>query len=63
MSDEDWGTWESSRQRSYTRGLDVSAEERLAWLEEMIAFAWSTGALPKPRDEWGQSLDVGHSTR
>jgi hypothetical protein len=54
---EDWGSWESSEERSYTRGLEVSVEERLAWVEEMLVLMWSTGALPKPRDEWGQPID------
>ena len=57
MSDaEDWGSWEQDRDRKYVVGLSVSAAERIAWLEEMLAIAFASGALPKPRDEWGQPL-------
>lgn len=56
MKDDDWGSWESTRARSHTIGLSVTAEERLAWVEEMLELASSTGALPKPRDAWGQPI-------
>lgn len=41
--------WEDARQRSFTRGLNATPAERLAWLEEAIALAWASGALPRPR--------------
>ncbi len=42
-------TWESARKRKLTLGLDATPAERLAWLEDAIALAWATGALPRPR--------------
>jgi hypothetical protein len=47
----DWqaDTWESAHRRTLTLGLDATPAERLAWLEQAIALAWSTGALPRPR--------------
>jgi hypothetical protein len=30
-------------------GLRATPAQRLAWLEEMIALAYSTGALPRKR--------------
>jgi hypothetical protein len=56
MSD-DWGSWESKRQRQYTLGLNATPSERLRWLEEMLELAHRHGALPKPRDEWGQPIE------
>ena len=56
MSD-DWGSWEEDRERKYVVGLEVAAEERLAWLEAMIELAFASGALPKPRDAWGQPIE------
>src|SRR5690606_39218784 len=49
----DWGSWEGDRERKYIVGLEVSADERLAWLEEMVELAVASGALPKRRDAWG----------
>ena len=53
---EDWGTWEDAARRAALRGLDATVEQRLAWLDEMIALAIAHGAQPKPRDAWGQPL-------
>jgi hypothetical protein len=33
----------------YPAGLAATFEQRLRWLEEAIAFAHATGALPRPR--------------
>jgi hypothetical protein len=55
----DWGSWAEDRERKFLVGLDVSAAERLAWLEEMLALALARGALPKPRDAWGRPLAPG----
>lgn len=63
MGDEDWGSWASKRERSYVVGLEVSVEERIAWLEEMLEIAERAGALPKPRDAWGQPLPRLPDTR
>jgi hypothetical protein len=40
--------WEDARQLQLTRALEATPAQRLAWLEEMIAFAHRTGALPRP---------------
>jgi len=46
----DWeADWESHRLRQLSFALAASPAERLAWLEEMIALAHHTGALPRPR--------------
>jgi hypothetical protein len=57
----DLGTWAEERQHKYLIGLRVTAEERLDWLEEMLAIALAAGALPKPRDAWGQELPPGEA--
>ena len=58
MSDaEDWGTWRDNTRRGYLKGLDLSVDERLAWLDEMLRLALASGAAPRPRDAWGQPLD------
>lgn len=49
---EDWGTWEEAERRKRLKGLELTAEERLAWLDEMIELARAHGAGPKPRDAW-----------
>jgi len=50
--DSDWGAdWETHRQRQLTFALAATPAERLAWLEEMIALAHHTGALPRRRAE------------
>jgi hypothetical protein len=46
--DEWQAGWQSHRHRQLTSGLAATAAERLAWLEEAIALAWMTGALPRP---------------
>jgi hypothetical protein len=50
------GSWEEDRERKYVVGLEVSVDERLAWLEEMLEIAHAAGALRKRRDEWGRPL-------
>lgn len=40
-------SWEDARRRQLTVGLDASPAQRLAWLEEMIALAHRSGALPR----------------
>jgi len=45
----DWGAdWESHARRQLVRALEATPAQRLAWLEEMIALAHRTGALPRP---------------
>jgi len=46
---QDWGAdWESHARRQLVRALEATPAQRLAWLEEMIALAHRTGALPRP---------------
>jgi hypothetical protein len=42
--------WEANRRRKLVLGLDATPEQRLDWLEEMIALAHASGALPRRRD-------------
>lgn len=42
--------WEAQRRFQMTRGLEATPAQRLAWLEEAIALAYRTGALPRRRD-------------
>jgi hypothetical protein len=52
MADEkttDWGSWSANDEQKLTMGLRATAAERLAWLEEMIAVAYRSGALPRKR--------------
>ncbi len=41
--------WEDLRRRQLTAGQDASPAQRLAWLEDMIALAHKSGALPRDR--------------
>jgi hypothetical protein len=43
----DWGSWAANDQQKLTMGLRATHAERLAWLEEMIALAYRSGALPR----------------
>lgn len=52
------GSWEEDRERKYLVGLEVSVDERLAWLEEVLEIAHAAGALRRPCDAWGRPLDV-----
>jgi hypothetical protein len=54
--DSFWGTWEGKRQLKFVLALQASAEQRLAWLEEMIRIAHASGALPRRRDATGFEL-------
>ncbi len=48
---DDWGSWESQRERKQTLALAATPAERLAWLEQAILFAFQAGALPRDRGE------------
>jgi len=49
---DDWqADWEAHRRHQLTMALAATPAQRLAWLEEMIALAWRTGALPKRRPD------------
>ncbi len=39
--------WEAHRREKLVAGLALTPAQRLAWLEEAIAFAHRTGALPR----------------
>jgi hypothetical protein len=48
--DDEWGVgWEAHRRHQLTLALKATPAQRLAWLEEVIALAHRTGALPKSR--------------
>ena len=48
---DDWQAgWEESRRRQLTFALEATPAERLAWLEEMIALAFRSGALPRQQE-------------
>jgi hypothetical protein len=52
MADEksmDWGSWAANDEQKLTMALRATPAERLAWLEEMIAMAYRSGALPRKR--------------
>ncbi len=47
---DDWKVdWEGHRQWQLTSMLNTTPAQRIAWLEEMIALAYDTGALPRPK--------------
>lgn len=48
--------WRDDREHKFVVGLEVTVDERLAWLEEMLELAHASGALPKRRDAWGNTL-------
>jgi len=45
----DWGSWAANDEQKLTMGLRATPAQRLAWLEEMIAVAYRSGALPRRR--------------
>ncbi len=47
--DEDWGSWEANDEQKLILALRATPAQRLAWLEEMIALAYRSGALPRKR--------------
>ena len=55
---DDWSAddWSAAQKRSFTRALQLSPAERLAWSEEMIRLVWASGALPHERPENGDRL-------
>ena len=42
--------WEQHRLDQLQREADATPLQRLQWLEEAIAFAFRTGALPRPTE-------------
>lgn len=50
MADFDAG-WEAARRFQFDRAYEASSSERLAWLEQAIALAYRSGALPRPRPD------------
>lgn len=49
-----WGSFDDDAERKLGAAAAATADERIAWLEEMQQIAWDAGALPKPRDPWGR---------
>lgn len=48
---KEWdGGWSAHRRRQRDAWLATTPDQRLAWLEEAIAFAHRAGALPRRRD-------------
>lgn len=48
---EEWrGDFGAAEARQLEHWATATASERLAWLEEALAFAYRMGALPKNRD-------------
>jgi hypothetical protein len=48
---DEWNAgWEARRVEQMILALRATPAQRLAWLEEVIALAHRTGALPKRRD-------------
>lgn len=41
--------FEGARRRAMTLALDASPAQRIEWLEEMLALAHASGALPRVR--------------
>ncbi|MCC6850013.1 MAG: hypothetical protein IT294_16030 [Deltaproteobacteria bacterium] len=49
---DDWGCgWEAHRRRQLTFALAATPADRLRWLEEMMALAHLSGALPRRRSD------------
>ena len=44
-------SWEAHWRQQLCIGLAASPAQRLAWLEEVIAIAYRSGALPRDRDK------------
>lgn len=62
--DNDWQCgWEDARKRQLTAGFDVTPKQRLAWLEEMLAFAYRCGALPRSEGSPALLRDAGDPKR
>ena len=48
----DWeADWDSHANWQITAGLAATPAQRLAWLEDMIALARQSGALPRPPED------------
>jgi hypothetical protein len=45
----DWGSWDANDEHKLAMALRATPAQRLAWLEEMIALAFRSGALPRKR--------------
>ena len=47
---DDWqADWEATRRRHLVYALEATPAQRVRWLEEMIAIAHRSGALPRRR--------------
>jgi hypothetical protein len=50
LNETDAMSFASARRNALVLALDATPAERLEWLEEAIAIAHASGALPRPRD-------------
>ena len=49
-ADDDWqADWETTRRRQFVYALEATPAQRVRWLEELIAIAHRSGALPRRR--------------
>lgn len=62
--EKDWQCgWEDARRRQLTAGFDATPAQRLAWLEEMILFAYRARALPRSESSSMFPRDASDSER
>ena len=52
------GTWEGNREAQLDAALEATPAQRLAWLEESLAFAFRAGARREP-DERKMPIESG----
>jgi hypothetical protein len=55
----DWnGDFRVAEELTLEASLAMTPSQRLAWLEEALAFAWKVGALQRPAEETGERNGV-----
>ena len=60
MNETDWdGGWEAHERRQHEAWLQTTPAQRLAWLEQAIAFAHKVGALPRDEDPREAPGEIG----
>jgi hypothetical protein len=47
----------AAEDQTFEASIAATPSQRLAWLEEALAFAWKVGALPRSDDETGERTD------
>jgi len=59
-TDPEWAcSWEETRKRQLSSAMAATPAQRLAWLEEAIALAHQSGALPRKRHDAWTSTKTG----